>query len=272
MNKVLRFILLLALVVSPIIFYKTFNRKKISSAPDILSPFVLKNTKNRKQNLPSKGKIALIFDALGERFSDLKKIYEINIPVSVSVIPHLKFSRNIAHIAKRCGFSVLIHLLLESEQNYNLAASKYQLISSSMSDRKLQFYLRHYLNSIRIASGVNMGSKTTEDKELMRKILKVVKKNKLFFIDSRTSLNSVAYEVARKLNLKCAQSSGFLDSVDNKEKIAKKMKKFIILARKKGKIIIIAHPKKNTLSFLKENIAQIKKEVKFITLEEYFNI
>jgi len=260
MSKVLRIILLIALIVTPLIFYKVLNS-------------------DGERGLDAKGKralpkVALIFDDLGESLSDLREIYSLSIPLTISVIPDLKFSKNIAHIASRCGFSVFIHLPLEPIEGTSYKTNKYQFISASLSNREIRSILKQYLNSLRIAIGVNnhMGSKATQDKELMNVILDEIKKKSLIFVDSRTSLESVAYAQARKKNLVCGYSEGFLDSVGSPEHMKKKMNEFIAKANLLGKIIIIAHPKEGTLKFLKEELSVLQKKVEFITVKDYFDL
>jgi len=70
MAKSLRIILLVALIITPIIFYKTLNRKN-SLGNKILSFSVKKEGLKRP-------KIALIFDDLGESLKDLKEIYSLS--------------------------------------------------------------------------------------------------------------------------------------------------------------------------------------------------
>lgn len=218
--------------------------------------------------------IALIFDDLGESLSDLREIYSLDTPLTISIIPNLKFSKNIAHIGSRCGFSVFIHLPLQPEEKDIYRTNKYKFISSDLSKKEIQFLLRKYLNSIRIAIGINnhMGSGATRDSSLMRIVLREIKNRGLIFVDSRTSTESVAYKIAREEGLVCGYNQGFLDSSDDIVEMGKRMDELISKAKEKGKIIIIAHPKKNTINFLKRKLPALKKKVEFITIKDYFNL
>ncbi len=266
MAKSLRITLLIALIITPIIFYKTLN-KKSGSNNKVLSFSVGKGS-------PQRPKIALIFDDLGESLKDLKEIYSLDTPFTISVIPNLKFSKNIAHIASRCGFSVLIHLPLEPANSQRYQTDKYRFITSDLSKREVIYLLRQYLNSIRIAIGVNnhMGSLATENQQLMEIVLRELKKRGLIFIDSRTSLKSIAYEQARKIELISGYNQGFLDAIDDIKAIEKRMEELEVLAREKGKIIVIAHPRKNTLKFLKAQLSRLREKIEFITIKDYFEL
>ena len=270
MNKVLKIVILVFVVL--FLFYNYFLRFKDKGV------FHLKAENNslegHEESRKPKPKIALIFDDLGESVKDLKEIYSFKIPLTVSIIPELKFSKNIAYIAQRCNFSILIHLPLEPKDSEKYKTDKYTFISSSLSKRKIEALLRRYLNYVRIAIGVNnhMGSKATEDPWLMRIVLKDLKQRNLIFIDSRTSVNSCAFDLAKKMGVKAAYNEGFLDSFDDKEKIREKIYELVKEARKKEAIIVIAHPRKSTFEVLREELPKIKKEITFITIEEYFGL
>lgn len=263
MGKALRITLFIILACIPIIFYSSFNKKKDKKEIPIIS-------ENKNYSQPE---VALIFDDLGESLKDLKSIYALDIPVTVSIIPGLKFSKNIAYISDRCGYSVFIHLPLGPKNKVSFQTMKYSFIDSSLSHRQIDSLLKSYLNSLRVAIGVNnhMGSEVTENPQLMKQILKAVKSKGLIFVDSRTSLNSVAYDIAKTEDLICGYNEGFLDSVDDVEAMNKKFDSLLAAAREKGKIIIIAHPKEKTFKLLKQKLPQAKEEVNFVTMKDYFD-
>lgn len=251
------------LILGPIIFYQFFNRRQMSSVLPVAGI-------NQQKGVSAKPKIVLVFDDLGESLKELKRIYSLATPVTLAVIPGLRFSKNIAYIGSRCGFSILIHLPLEPKQGKNYRTNKYRFISSDLTKREINTLLKYYLNSIRIAHGVNMGSQTTEEEKLMRHVLEAVKRKGLWFIDSATSPNSVAYKIAKEKNMVCAQNDGFLDSGQGVAAIEEKLVFLLEKAKEKGKIIVIAHPRDDTLTTLEKKLPVLKKEVEFITLKEYF--
>jgi polysaccharide deacetylase 2 family uncharacterized protein YibQ len=264
MSKFLRISLLVILILAPIIFYKAFYKGKHRRA--ITLPVIIKE---EAQALP---KIALIFDDLGESLKDLEAIYSLHTPLTVSIIPGLKFSKNISYMTERCGFSVLIHLPLEPKNHERFVTKKYRFLDASLGKNETDALFRYYLNFTRLAIGVNnhMGSQATEDPEFMRYIMRTLKKKGLIFIDSRTSLKSVACKIAQEEGVVCGYNEGFIDSVDDPVVMEKKLKKLVKKAKEKGKIIVIAHPKPKTIAFLKSKLPELKKEVEFITVKEYF--
>lgn len=246
----------------PIIFYRYFVKVGISPV-GIGEKITI-----------AKPKLAIIFDDLGENVSDLEEIRSLNIPVTVAIIPGLKFSKSAAYTAYRYNFSILIHLPLAPKNEKVYRTHKYTFLSHSLPKQKLEYLLRHYLNDIRFAIGVNnhMGSSATEDEKFMRFILAEIKKKDLVFIDSRTSTKSVAYTIAKEEGLLSGYNEGFLDVFSDFAWMRGCLNYLIAQARKKGKIITIAHPKKSTFNFLKKTLPTFKEEVDFITLKDFFGL
>ncbi len=122
--------------------------------------------------------------------------------------------------------------------------------------------------------GVNthMGSKATGDEDLMRIVLREIKKRVLYFIDSRTAKSSVASQIAKSLGLRAASRQVFLDSGergDDPDYIRGQLKELASLARIKGKAIGIGHIRGATVGVLKEMMPQMEEEgIQFVTASE----
>jgi len=266
MVKTIRTILFIVIILTPLIFYKSRSVEKKERGKD--QPLLVHSAQSHKP------KIALIFDDLGEYLEELKEVHSLDIPLTVSILPGMKFSRNIAHISFRCGYSVFIHLPLEPKSKDNYQPARLKFISKSLGKKEMESLLRYYLNYIRVAIGVNnhMGSKATEDESLMRTVMREIKRRDLIFIDSHTSLQSVAYRIAKEEGLRCSYNDGFLDAVDDTQVIEAKLAALVELAKEKGKIIVIGHPRKNTLKVLRKKLPQLRDEVTFVTIKDYFGL
>jgi hypothetical protein len=84
-------------------------------------------------------------------------------------------------------------------------------------------------------------------------------------VDSRTSPQSVAVDVAAKLDLPCEKSDGFLDYEDDGSHIKERLASLANTALKDGSAIGIGHIKASTLQALEEMIPGLEKEgVRFV--------
>ena len=79
-----------------------------------------------------------------------------------------------------------------------------------------------------------------------------------FFIDSRTNSKSIAYHIARQMNLKCNYNNFFLDSRDEDEFIADQLDLLAQRARKTGEVIVIGHPRRRTIKALREMLPKLQ--------------
>ena len=111
-----------------------------------------------------------------------------------------------------------------------------------------------------------MGSAFTEDERAMSIPIAVLKEHKLFFLDSLTSPISAGFKLAEKQGIKALKRDVFLDDKDTADYIKEQWEKAVNIAQKRGHAIILAHPKENTISFLKETLP--KNEVKIVPLSE----
>jgi polysaccharide deacetylase 2 family uncharacterized protein YibQ len=143
-----------------------------------------------------------------------------------------------------------------------------------LTQREIDSLLRYYLGYLRIAIGVNnhMGSEATRNPKLMKTVLEAIKARGLIFVDSRTSSNSIAYKIAKRENMLCGYNEGFFDSLDSFEAMEKRFNELVERAKKKGKIILVTHPKKSTIELLKKKIPALKEEIEFITIKDYFGL
>jgi polysaccharide deacetylase 2 family uncharacterized protein YibQ len=110
-----------------------------------------------------------------------------------------------------------------------------------------------------VGANNHMGSRFTEIEEKMTPVLGVLKKHGLFFIDSRTSPLSKAFEMSHKMGLKSATRNVFLDNQQNVVAIKKQLQSAAEIAGKKGGVIAICHPHPTTIAALKAAVPELQK-------------
>jgi hypothetical protein len=103
-------------------------------------------------------------------------------------------------------------------------------------------------------SGVNnhMGSFLTQDREKMEIVLAAIKERRLFFVDSRTTPKTVAYDAAVKLGVPALERNVFLDNEANVESVKARIDELIKKAKAEGIALGIGHPRPATIKALKE--------------------
>lgn len=199
-------------------------------------------------------KVALIMDDMGYSLDALYDVLSLQKPVTVAIIPYSPLGTQTAQIAHQSGLEILLHLPLESinnEEDYNGIQG---IIRTNMSEQEITDIVDNDLNQVPYIAGVNnhMGSAVTPSEPMMRTILEKLKEKNLFFIDSRTTGKTVAYDVARQMNIPTAQRQVFLDTETGEEYVREKLFELFTLAQKRGEAVGICHPLPNTLKVLKE--------------------
>jgi polysaccharide deacetylase 2 family uncharacterized protein YibQ len=209
---------------------------------------------------PLSPRIAIIIDDLGWNREIAGEILAIDVPISLSIIPGLPYSTKIAEDAGKKKRDVLVHLPMESHNNYQNTRAA-DVLKTEMSRDTLERKTAELLSSVPYSVGANnhMGSKFTENREAMRIVLNILKSKNLFFVDSRTTADTVAYTLAKELKIKTAQRNVFLDNAKDKDSIKKEIQRLIALSQKNDDAIAIGHPEKNTVAAIKEMIPVFKQ-------------
>ncbi len=191
-------------------------------------------------------RVAIIFDDAGGSLDDVEKIIAIGRPVAVAVLPGLTYSADAARRARAAGLEVLLHLPVEAEDEVKTLGPGG--VTVDMSDAEIRAAVRSGLASVPGAVGVNnhMGSRGTADRRVVRAILEVVRQERLFFIDSRTTRESVVGAVAADLGVRTAVRTVFLDNENEEDAIRSQLRRLIALARERGSAIAIGHAQRLT--------------------------
>ena len=202
-------------------------------------------------------KAAFIIDDLGYETEVAKKIMELEFPIALSILPFLQYSEFIAEEGRKNNKEIMLHLPMEP--NNSGANPGPGAIKSYMSEEEIRQAVRKCILDFPYAIGVNnhMGSKITEDREIMEIVLEEIKGYNLFFIDSITTKDSIAYEVAQEMEIKSAVRSVFLDNENDMEYIKGQMLEVQETALREGEAIAIGHSRINTFYVLKRMIPEL---------------
>lgn len=217
-------------------------------------------------------RIAIIIDDLGYSLRAAKPILDIGYPLTLSILPGLRYSVPLAERGSQTPFEATLHLPLEPQGKGPLERGT---IMVAMSEEEVRNRIERELEPLLpYIKGVNnhMGSKATADEGLMRIILEEIRKKDLYFVDSCTTDKSVALEVAESLGLRSASRQVFLDSGrerNDPDYIRGQMEELADLARKEGRAVGIGHPKSVTLKVLQEMLPKLAAGgIQFVTASE----
>jgi uncharacterized protein len=211
--------------------------------------------------LPPENVVAIIIDDMGNSLEALQEIRALKRPVTISILPLSTYAVETAQIAHENGLEVMLHLPGESLNHQEGTDPAGGIIRSGMDEKEIRTLVEDSLGRVPYVEGVNnhMGSKITQDESVMRPILEFLRAKKLYFLDSRTSRDSIAYDLAKKMGLRSAFRNVFLDSTVSLNFTRQKMTELCRLSQRTGKAIGIGHPFPETLRALKENMGLLEK-------------
>jgi len=225
-----------------------------STIPEVLDKPIEKKT-------PMRGIIAIIIDDFGYRNDHISNGFlELPAKLTYAIIPGHDHSQLFSKKAYDAGYEIIVHLPMENigktygEEEY--------VLMSYFQDDEIKSRINNAFDNLPEAIGLNnhQGSRGTADSRVMTLLAGVIKDKKKFFIDSRTTSNSLANSTMRRYNVPTNQRDVFLDNDLDEEKIKTQLYKLADVSERKGIAIGIGHVKPQTLNVLKNEIPVLKQK------------
>ena len=207
-----------------------------------------------------RGNIVIIIDDFGYRDDNVSEGFlSLDAEITFAVIPGHQNSKVFAAKADQNGYEVIVHMPMEST-NETRGEKEYKLTTSMTSD-EIESKVEEVISEFPEAVGMNnhQGSKATSDKRIMNIVGNVLKRHGKYFIDSRTSSETVAETTMRSRGVPTIRRHVFLDNENQKNKIREQLYKLADKAELKGLAVGIGHAKTNTLKVLKQEIPRLKE-------------
>jgi len=204
-------------------------------------------------------RMAVVIDDLGSDRAQADALFRLSFPLTLSVLPHLSNSGEIAEEAHRRGYQVLLHLPMASAGGENEEPIELQ---PGMDSKAVGQTFVAMLDSVPYAVGVNNheGSRGTSDPTLMGELMPLLRERKLFFVDSRTTAATVAEIAARTAGVPATSRNVFLDDEQSPAAIRKQFALTVHDAREKGSALAIGHPHPETLQVLAEMLPEVERQ------------
>jgi len=213
--------------------------------------------------------VAIVIDDLGYQKQLALDFIDFEAPLTLSFLPQAPFAKEMVQQAFQKGKETLLHLPMEPNAFPQNNPGPKALLTS-MSDEEIRKILEEDFEGFPQVAGVNnhMGSRFTEDREKMTLVLRAIKEKKLFFLDSRTTPQTVILSVASQVGIKAIQRDIFLDNIVDEEAIRGQLELLIRLAQERGFAVACGHPYPQTLRAIKEKFPELKDKVRLVPLSK----
>jgi len=215
------------------------------------------------------GRLALIVDDCGQWIDTERGFIALQIPLTLSVLPDVPYTREVAHEAAAAGKGVMLHLPMETVSGMNPGPGK---VTTAMSDPQIAKQVEDDLAQVPLARGVNNheGSKASADERVMHDVIGVLAQHGgLFFVDSRTSVASVGESTAQALGVPTAGRDVFLDNRTDVAYTEGQLLQAAAIARRTGQAIAIGHPRPSTLEAVRALIPRLTASgIEFVLVQD----
>ncbi len=213
--------------------------------------------------------VAIIIDDMGNALEEGRRAVELPGPVACAILPYTQYSVNLADQAFARGKEVLLHLPMQALDDAPLGRGG---ITLDMDQEQIQQTVRADVKAIPHLAGVNnhegsLISMHPGDLAWMMQTLHAI--GNLFFVDSYTTVDSIAYQIAGENGVPAARRDVFLDDVNTPQAVQFQFKRLLDIARKKGFALAIGHPRPVTLEVLAAELPQLANQgIKLVSVAE----
>lgn len=211
-------------------------------------------------------KAAIIIDDVGIRpIENIRRLCNQGQTVTLSILPFQQYTAQAVAFAARNDIPYILHMPMEQKSYSEIPGKSSILITDS--EAAVSEKLARAFKSVRGAQGLNnhLGSKATEDVQVMEAVMNFLKSNEYFFIDSKTSLESTGIMVSQRVGVKSAEMTGYIDSEGNWDDIENRLLALANKAFENGPVIIFGHDRQTTISVLEKTIPKlVQKGMRFV--------
>ncbi len=196
-----------------------------------------------------RGRLAILLDDGGQSLDLVMTAGKLPPEVGVAVLPFLPYSAETAFEMNETGHEIWLHLPMEAVGDSDPGPGALMVDMSSAELRDAVFVA---INNIPHVVGINnhMGSKATANLRMMTSMMQDLAAMDLAFIDSRTTVDTVAEEAARIQGVKTGRRHVFLDNERSQAAIREQLEEAVYRARMEGEIIAIGHLTEVTVAVL----------------------
>ncbi len=211
-----------------------------------------------------RSRVAVVIDDMGYNSPLGRQFIQFAANLSFSFLPDAPHTRELAEQAHQAGRVVLAHLPMEPKDSvWKLGPLALRVADTA---EEISRKTEEMLDAVPHAAGANnhMGSRFTENGPGMRRVIAVLHRHGLFFVDSFTTPTSLGEATARQLKTPTARRHVFLDNDQEPEKICRQLDQLAAQARQRGYAIGIGHPNQAMFTALERCGPQSFREIELV--------
>lgn len=216
-------------------------------------------------SVKGRAKLVIIIDDVAT-FEHASMIKSLGLKITPSIFPATKTHPDTPNIARTFEF-YMIHLPMQAKHfdspeigTLTINESFESMLEKIKKIRK-DFPRAKYTNN-------HTGSRFTSDFDAMDKAYRALIQQGFVFVDSKTIAQTAVARAAKKHNQPYISRDIFLDDDPSASAVRRELVAAVNLAKKRGYAIAIGHPKKNTITVIKESKNNLLKDVDVVYLKD----
>lgn len=197
----------------------------------------------------ARGRLAILLDDAGQAMDLVPRAAELPPAIAVAVLPFLPYSAETATELYNAGHEIWLHLPMEAAGAENPGPGA---VLVGMTSDEIRTTVHSALNNVPHVVGVNnhMGSKATANLRTMTWVMQELSSRGMAFLDSRTTVQTVAEDAARAQGILTGRRHVFLDNVRQRAAVRAQLDEAIYHARSEGEAVAIGHLTRVTIDVL----------------------
>ncbi len=194
--------------------------------------------------------IAVVIDDLGLNRVGTRTLNALPGPLTLAFLPYAGNIEAQTRAAREAGHELMVHLPMEP---FGTSWPGPEALLTTLGQDEFVRRLRHNLDRISGYAGVNnhMGSRLTSDHARMDLVMRELRERDVLFLDSRTTPQSIASDMANRNGVPNTIRDIFLDHVIDERQIREQLTKVETIARSTGSAVAIGHPHQATIDALR---------------------
>jgi polysaccharide deacetylase 2 family uncharacterized protein YibQ len=200
-----------------------------------------------------RGSLAFVIDDAGNNLTELEPFLRFPGPLTIAVLPGLAYSAEAARRIRAAGKEVFLHQPMEALGGQDPGPGA---IYAGMSAAEIRTIVERNIAEIGPIAGMNnhQGSKVTMDGKAMETILAICREYGIYFLDSRTTADTAAPELAKRMGMKIGERDVFIDNIQEKSAMIQAVQEGLQKTEKKGAVIMIGHTWSSELAATMEEL------------------
>lgn len=219
--------------------------------------------------------IAVIIDDIGFDLRLVEELARIRAPIAFAVLPYAPHAVEAARLLHGAGKEILLHLPMEP-RSYPVEDPGAGALFTNMDAGEIRRQIETNLTAVPYASGVNnhMGSLFMENEAGLSVVMEELAKRNLFFVDSRTTPNSLGRQAAARAGVRFAERAVFIDHHRGYSAALANLTQPRRSDWEKGKpLLLIGHPHDETILALREAQSRWhEEEIQVIPISAFISL